>query len=177
MAVLSWPLNQSSPLTVNATNSTTTVFSHSPPLSWLITLLLTNGFGAVANVLLLLAMLVHRPLRQMSSSPLIIHSLVIDLYMNAVIVPANTIPMYLGPNWPLPATFCRVKWMLVDSTFASAMYAAAVLAVHRFIATFLPREFSTVNSRSVVAGLTLLPWLATMLLNLFPIIEGMSVIN
>ena len=83
-------------------------------VAWIVASLLTNGFGIVSNTLLILSLLVHKPLRQSSSCSLIIHSIAIDLYATAVAIPIDTIPVYLGPDWPLPKNFCRYQVTVPD---------------------------------------------------------------
>ena len=97
----------------NVTNATPAIhdsFSDDPRvLVWIVIGLLTDGFGMVANTILLLAMIIHRPLRLSSSCALIAHCIVIDIYATAVAIPTDTIPVYLGPDWPLPKTFCNYQ--------------------------------------------------------------------
>ncbi|OQV23003.1 hypothetical protein BV898_03053 [Hypsibius exemplaris] len=68
-------------------------------LGWTVAVLLTNCCGALANILLMLTLILHKPLRQSSSSSLIIHTVCIDLYICALAVPVSAIPIYLGPRY------------------------------------------------------------------------------
>ena len=64
-------------------------------LALFIAIIVTNVLGAIGNILLLLTMLRYPPLRKSSSSPLIMHCIIIDLYITLVAAPAVIIPFYL----------------------------------------------------------------------------------
>ncbi|OWA50816.1 hypothetical protein BV898_15322 [Hypsibius exemplaris] len=146
-------------------------------VGWFIATILTNGFGVVSNFIVLLALIVYKPLRRSSSSLLIIHCIVIDLYATAIAVPIDTIPLYLGPTWPLPPTFCKYQGLYLYITYAASQYASAVLAFHRLTAVICPLKFKIFTKRSAIVIMILTPWVISAIINIFPTAEvGLKVV-
>ncbi|OQV17729.1 hypothetical protein BV898_08186 [Hypsibius exemplaris] len=138
-------------------------------LAFTIAILIINVLGAVANVLLLLALAIYRPLRNSSSCIFIGHCIVIDLYATVVTVPAVALPLYLGPGYPLPKDFCRLQPLLINSVYVVSLYAASMTALHRLIAAVLPLRFAVIRLRWINLLIILFPWLVTVSLNGLPV--------
>ncbi|OQV23087.1 hypothetical protein BV898_03132 [Hypsibius exemplaris] len=154
---------------VNSTNSTSNAPSrYYQMLFFLLAVLLTNAAGAIANVILLLAMAIHRPLRKSSSCVLIAQCIVIDLYVTTVAVPLTAVPFYMGSKAKLSANFCRYETLFLYLAYSCGMYAEAVVAVHRLIATVLPQHFALFKRRSSIIGMLLLPWCISVTHAIFP---------
>ncbi|OQV24799.1 hypothetical protein BV898_01391 [Hypsibius exemplaris] len=147
----------------------TVVPDHSTQLLiWITAVLTIVSVGTVANILLLLAIAIHKPLRKSSSSALIAHCIAIDLYTTAVTVPTSTIPVYLGPGYYLPRDFCKYQPLFVVFVYPAGMYATCVVAIHRLIATLLPQFFPRFTKRRVIVILILIPWIMAMASDAFP---------
>ncbi|OQV19450.1 hypothetical protein BV898_06441 [Hypsibius exemplaris] len=133
-------------------------------------LLLTNAFGTVANILLLLAIAIHRPLRKTVSHILIAHCLVLDLASTIVSVPASVVQVYLPPH--LPAYFCRYEGLLVYGVNMAISWATTVIALQRLAAALLHRHFKTfMTTRGFLRAMLLFPWLVTAILVVFTTTE------
>lgn len=143
---------------------------HMKRLVWITIILLINALGTLANTILLLTLLTHKPLRQFFSFPLLLHCIAIDLYGTVVAVPGATVPVYLGPQWPLPAQYYHYQPLFVYMNYAASMYAGAVLAVQRLVATVKPHQFVCMTRRPALVTMLLIPWLAAPTINLFPTI-------
>ncbi|OQV23088.1 hypothetical protein BV898_03133 [Hypsibius exemplaris] len=158
------------------TNSTnTTMVSYLYPsfqyyqlLFFIIGVLLTNAAGAIANVILLLAMAVYGPLRKSMSSVLLIQCIAIDLYATTIAVPLTVIPVYLGPKLQLSSTFCKFTPLFIYLAYSCGMYAEAVVAVHRLIATLIPQRFHFFKKKSSIICLLVIPWLIAVTHAMFP---------
>ena len=148
---------------VNVTtgNSTAVAATDGQLLAWIIADGATCIIGAISNLILLLTIFVHPPLRQSSSSALIAHSIVVDLYCCTISVPVGAIILYLGPGHPQAVSFCRYLPLWVYVIYPCEAWATVMLAVHRLAATVSPIFFSKLKSRSVIVGMIVLPWVAT----------------
>jgi 7 transmembrane receptor (rhodopsin family) len=140
-------------------------------LIWLTCVLITSFFGVLANTLLLLTSLLYREIRQTSSCPLIVHCIILDLYLSAVVAPVNCILAYLGPKQYLPPQFCRFFGLGFYSIYGVHVWAACVLAFQRLVATFSPHQYDRFTTRKAMIVMIALPWLLTIVTNLFPIFE------
>ncbi|OQV17506.1 hypothetical protein BV898_08439 [Hypsibius exemplaris] len=140
-------------------------------ICWITAVLATNVFGTVANAILLLVLTAHRPLRQSASCALIVHCIIIDLYSTAVVVPVLTVPVYLGPAFPLPRDFCRFQPLIIYSSYAASMYASCVLALHRLLATLIPHRFHVLTGRRPLTAMIIFPWVVALAINIFPTVE------
>ncbi|OQV16306.1 hypothetical protein BV898_09614 [Hypsibius exemplaris] len=164
-----------SALSLSAVNSTASLFpntsSSSSDLWWIFGVMTTNTVGIFANILLLLAVIVHKPLRRSSSSALIIHCIAIDLYTTTVSVPSTTIPFYLGPTHQLPKDFCKYQPYIAYLAWVCGMDASSLLSLHRFVAALFPNQFPRFRKTAAIAGLIAAPWIASILINLFPTLE------
>jgi hypothetical protein len=160
--------------TIDNTTLTTSLMRlrDSQYLGWIITVLLTNTLGTLVNILLLLALVIHRPLRRSSSCALIAHCVVIDLYTTAVTVPTATIPVYLSATYNLPKHFCKYQSLFIFMAYGAGMYASSILAIHRLVATIFPRYFKVLTRKPIIACMIVLPWIVTMTLNVFPAVES-----
>ncbi|OWA54327.1 hypothetical protein BV898_18735 [Hypsibius exemplaris] len=169
-------LNVTSNLTSSKGTINATVKSHEL-LWWTASILGLNFAGALANILLLLVMTVYKPLRQSSSCALLVHCIVIDLYQTVVAVPAQIIPVYMGPTHSLPTFYCRTLPLLVFSTSWASMHASCALAMHRLVATVLPHRYAAFTKRSSLALMILVPWVLSLCIAMFPTVEyGMKVV-
>ncbi|OQV11797.1 hypothetical protein BV898_13922 [Hypsibius exemplaris] len=147
-------------------------------LGWIISVLVTNILGGVANVLLLISLFVYRPLRRSSSWALIVHCIAIDLWMTTVSVPNATIPVYLGPHYPLSRAFCTYQNLYVYSAYVAGFYAECVLAIHRLVATVLPHHFHLLTKKSAIISIIISPWIVSVLLNIFAVLGvGMEMVR
>ena len=115
-------------------------------------------------------MLRYPPLRKSSSSPLIMHCIIIDLYITLVAAPAVIIPFYLGPTYPLPESVCKYQSLYMYNAYAAGMVASCVVALHRLIATMLPNYFKLFTKRFAIFFMVILPWIVATLINIFPAI-------
>ncbi|OQV22837.1 hypothetical protein BV898_03270 [Hypsibius exemplaris] len=141
-------------------------------IGWFAATVVTNGFGVIANIILLLSLTVYKPLRRSASSALIIHCIAIDLCATVVAVPIDTIPVFLGPTWPLPLTFCKYQGLYLYITYVASQYASTVLAFHRLTAAIVPHKFHIFTTKLALAWMILLPWLLSTAINIFPTAEG-----
>lgn len=165
-------INITSITAVNRTTSTVAKGESSTPLHvWIIITLITMIFGVFANLLLLLTLFIHRPLRQSSSWTLITHTSFLNLYLTAITVPVNTIPVYLGPAHRLPPAFCRNQVLPVYSVYGISVWAETFLALHRLAATVSPQCFTMVTKRSVTVAMIILSWIFGVSLFVFPAAE------
>lgn len=130
--------------------------------------LATVAFGFSANILLLLAISQYRPLRDSHSYWLIMHCVLIDLYTTTVTVPNTALPIYLGPQHPLPASYCPAQSLVASSAYLASLHASCSLAIHRLTATIWPAHFACMARPAVVALLIAQPWLVALTLGLFP---------
>ncbi|OQV23005.1 hypothetical protein BV898_03055 [Hypsibius exemplaris] len=146
-------------LASNITNITNSIDQDNSVLGWTIAVLLTNCCGALSNVLLLLTLILHKPLRQSSSSSLIIHTVCLDLYICAFAVPVSAIPIYLGPRYELPRWFCQYQSLYVQMMYQTEMYAATMLALHRVVASVSPRLFVRMTTTAAIFWMNALPWM------------------
>ncbi|OQV22713.1 hypothetical protein BV898_03542 [Hypsibius exemplaris] len=131
-------------------------------LAWIIAEILTCGIGAIANVILLLVILFHQPLRQSSSSMLIAHSILIDLYTCPIAVSVGAIPTYLGPDYPRSEIYCRFAPLWVYLVYPAEAWATMLLAIHRLAASLSPFQFAKLKTRRAIFILVALPWCATL---------------
>ncbi|OQV20014.1 hypothetical protein BV898_06018 [Hypsibius exemplaris] len=138
---------------------------------WIFGVLATNTFGALANIILLIAMVIHRPLRQFQSRALIIHCILIDIYASIIQVPTATIPVYLTMAYPLAKDFCLYQGIFGYFTYAASMYSASVLALHRVVATIFPRHFNFLTTERATICLIVLPWFPIVIINIFPALK------
>ncbi|OQV23012.1 hypothetical protein BV898_03062 [Hypsibius exemplaris] len=143
-------------------------------LTWTVSVLITSICGALANVLLLLTLILHKPLRQSSSSSLIIHTVCLDLYICAFAVPVSAIPIYLGPRYELPWWVCRFQSLYIDVVYHTEIYAATMLAFHRLIATVSSRLFVRMTTKTAIVWMIALPWVIAMVNNLLPAVGRMG---
>ncbi|OWA51052.1 hypothetical protein BV898_15554 [Hypsibius exemplaris] len=139
------------------------------PLYWLVSVLLTTGFATFANAVLLTALLINRKLRESSSSPLLIHIISLELLKATLAVPIYVLPLYLGPTWILPAHFCPIQHFIVYVTFEAELYADSLIAVHRLIATVMPRHFKRINRPRTIVMAVSFPWVVSILGTIFPV--------
>ena len=131
----------------------------------------TASFGAVANVVLLLAMSRYQPLRKTPSFNLITHCVLVDLYTTTVTVPLNVLPVYLGPEYPLPVRYCSWAALFEFSGYVASLHAASVLALHRLVAIVMPWYFTAISQKWVLALSILWPWLVSVVLCIFPLFD------
>ena len=159
-------------VTANATTDTTSSWHRSQEVTeWFATIILTNSLGACANVLLLLSLAIHRPLRRSSSWALITHCIAIDLCMICVAVPNTVIPVYLGPHYSLPANFCTYQTLYVYSAYIASFYASGILAIQRLIATVAPDHFLVIfHTKPIIVVMLIAPWIVSFLFNIFPVL-------
>ncbi|OQV16368.1 hypothetical protein BV898_09513 [Hypsibius exemplaris] len=162
-------MNNTSISTVTPANMTTiNALSHnSELLGFLIAVVLTNAAGTLANIILLVAIFTHRPLRKSSSWLLIVHCIAVDLYTTIVAVPAITVPFYLGPAFPLPEAVCTYQTLYANIAYTAGMYATCVLSIHRLVAVVLPKHFRFFTTTSALLGILTVAWTVTVLVNLF----------
>ncbi|OQV23006.1 hypothetical protein BV898_03056 [Hypsibius exemplaris] len=158
----------------NFTNVTNNFRQDIPILGWTIAVLLTNSCGALANILLLLTLILHKPLRQSSSSSLIVHTVCLDLYISSFAVPVTVIPIFLGPLYELPQWFCQYQFLYVQMVYQIEMYAATMLALHRVAAAVSPRFFIHMTSTAAMILMNALPWVIAMVNCLLPAVGNMG---
>ena len=116
--------------------------------AWIPFVLASGAFGTLANVIVLLALAVHTPLRKSDSAALITHGVAIDLYICAVGIPGFTLlQFHLDARRQFPPDTCRIQ-RLIYIALPAEMYAACVLAVYRFIAAIFPHYFSLLKQVS-----------------------------
>ena len=156
----------------NATqNISNTGSQQAQTLAVFVAIIVTNALGSVANFLLLLAMIRCPPLRKSSNSPLIMHCIAIDLYTTLVAAPSVIIPFYLGPTYPLPESVCRYQALYMYTAFCAGMVASCVVALHRLMATILPRHFHILTKQLAIVFVILLPWIVTIVIYIFPTLQ------
>lgn len=144
---------------------------HAQVLAWLTVILTTNALGTVANIILLLSLFLHRPLRRSSSSLLIAHCIITDIFTTAVVVPITDIPVYLGPGHRLPRHWCTYQSLYLYAVYPAGMWAACLLALHRFIATVWPQYLPVFQRRTVVVCMLIAPWVLSFAINILPAVE------
>ncbi|OWA52379.1 hypothetical protein BV898_16834 [Hypsibius exemplaris] len=142
-------------------------------LIFFVAVILTNGTGILSNILLLIATAVHQPLRRSSSSPLIVHCLLIDLYTAAISTPIGFIPIYLGPvgHDYLAQSICKYNTLILYLPIGCSMWASSVLAVHRFIAAIFPHQFVCLTRKPALFCLIVLPWTVASIVNVLPVFQ------
>jgi hypothetical protein len=163
----------SSNLTI--TNWTSGLFSPVHRQAWVIWIAMiaaTVVFGVVANLILLLASATTREIRKKSSTPLILHCTILDLYMS-VVVPVNNTLGFLGPSWNvhLPRNFCRFFGLWFYSAYGLHAWAACFVAFQRLVATLVPHSYAKFTTRKATATMLILPWIVVALINLFNVLE------
>ncbi|OQV23008.1 hypothetical protein BV898_03058 [Hypsibius exemplaris] len=159
---------------INFLNLSTPLKQDKQVLGWAIAVLLTNGCGALANVLLLLTLILHKSLRRSASSFLIIHTVCLDLYICAFAVPVAVIPTYLGPTYQLPRGFCKYQTLYVHMMYQAEMYAATMLALHRAVATVSPRVFGRMTTKAAISWMIGLPWMIASVNSLLPAVGNLG---
>ena len=140
-------------------------------LAVFIVVILTNFCGACLNILLLLAMIRSPQLRKSSSSALIMHCIIIDLYSTIVGIPASAITSQIGRDHRLPESACRYQTLYIYMPVSANMYAACVVALHRLIATILPRHFTLLTRKSAMIVMIVFPWIVAFTINIFPVLQ------
>ena len=127
-------------------------------LWWTVFTLLINLLSAIANIVLLLAMATHRPLRHSSSCFLIVHCLIIDPYATTIPVYGTVIPMYLRPHHPQPTWYCQYYPLFAGTTFTVEIYTTCVVAFHRLVAALFPRHFRVIATKGAIVFMLVFPW-------------------
>ncbi|OQV12427.1 hypothetical protein BV898_13303 [Hypsibius exemplaris] len=148
----------------NATRVTLIPPAPSELLAWIIAELLTAGIGIVANAILLLAIITYAPLRQSSSSILIGHCILIDIYTCAIAASIAGSPTYLDPDhiYQQTQTFCRFRPLWAYLVYPAEAWATMLLALHRLVASLSPTLFGRLKTRRVISLFLALPWCASL---------------
>lgn len=131
-------------------------------LSWIVADLLSNSVGAVVNLILLLAFVIHAPLRHSSSFALIVHCVIIDLYTCTVAVPVGAIYLYLGAEYPRSREFCRYLPLWVYLIYPCEAWSTLFLALHRLAAALTPQHFAKLKTRPIITAMIVAPWCTTL---------------
>ena len=160
------------------TMRSTTASQNTETLTVYVAILLTNIFGAAANIILLLAMVRFPELRKSSGSALIMHCIIIDLYTTVVAVPSMIITSRIKAVYNLPESACKDQSLYLYIAYSATMYASCVVALHRLVATILPRHFSFLTKKSAIITMILLPWVVAFSINIFPALQiGVKIIK
>ncbi|OQV23009.1 hypothetical protein BV898_03059 [Hypsibius exemplaris] len=94
------------------------------------------------------------------------HTVCLDLYINAFAVPISAIPFYLDSLFQPPAWFCQYQPLYVQIVYQVEMYAATILALHRLIATVSPRLFACLTTTRAMFWMNAIPWMVAFVNNL-----------
>ena len=164
------PQNQSSNLIENLTsrsNGSTSALStpgSNYQVLWFAITLITTMFGVFSNFLLLLTLFIHKPLRKSLSWALITHMCLLNLYLTAVTVPMNTIPIYLGPGHRFPPNFCRYQALYIYFVYGVGTWAESFIALQRLAASISPPFFALIIKRSFTVIMMAVSWIVGMAL-------------
>ena len=137
-------------------------------LIWIACTLITCIFGTLANGVLLTVTIVYKKIRDSSSSALIVHSIIVDLYISAVVAPVISILGYLGPQYRLPDQFCRFFGLGFYGLYYVHVWAGCVLAFQRLLATCWPMSYAKFTKKPVLICMIIFPWAMSISISIFP---------
>ena len=138
-------------------------------LSFIVATTLTSVAGSAANVILLLALLTHRPLRKLSCWALLVYCIVLDLCISAVSINVDIMPYYRTSKTQLSSNFCTYEALFLYAPRSAGYWASTMLAGHRFAAAWLPLHYATLTKRTAIVAMMVFPWVMALVGAAFPL--------